>query len=67
MEMDNYLTMQVFTVVVAAILLITFYILAAGSLMSGTNMLTPMLMIILSVIALAILSTLNKIAKKLKA
>jgi hypothetical protein len=65
--MDNYLTMQVFTVVVAAILLVTFYILAAGSLISGVNLLTPMLLIILSVICLAILSTLNKIAKKLKA
>lgn len=65
--MDNYLTMQVFTVVVAAILLVTFYILAAGSLVTGTNLLTPLILIILSVICLAILSTLNNIAKKMKA
>ena len=65
--MDNYLTMQVFTVVVSAVLLVTFYMLAAGSLVTGANLLTPMVLIILSVICLAILSTLNKIAKKLKA
>ena len=65
--MDNYLTMQVFTVVVAAVLLVTFYMLAAGSLAAGIDMITPLLIIILSVICLAILSTLNKIAQKLKA
>ena len=67
MAMDNYLAMQVFTVVVAAVLLVTFYILAAGSMAAGTNLITPLMLIILSVICLAILSTLNKIAKKLKA
>jgi cytosine/uracil/thiamine/allantoin permease len=67
MSMDNYLAMQVFTVVVAAVLLVTFYILAAGSMASGANLMTPLILIILSVICLAILSTLNKIAKKLKA
>lgn len=67
MSVDNYLAMQVFTVVVAAVLLVTFYILAAGSMASGTNLMTPLVLIILSVICLAILSTLNKIAKKLKA
>lgn len=67
MSMDNYLAMQVFTVVVAAVLLVTFYILAAGSMAAGANLMTPLMLIILSVICLAILSTLNKIAKKLKA
>gem|GEM_PF-2072035 len=65
--MDNYLTVQVFIVVVSAVLLVTFYMIAAGALVAGTNMLTPLLLIIMSVICLAILSTLNKIAKKLKA
>ena len=67
MGMDNYMTMQVFSVVVAAILLVTFYALAAGSLAAGTNLITPLLLIILSVICLAILSTLTKMAKKMKA
>ncbi|RLI96263.1 MAG: hypothetical protein DRO99_04730 [Candidatus Aenigmatarchaeota archaeon] len=65
--MDNYMTMQVFTVAVAAVLLVTFYMLAAGALASGINIITPLLLIILSVICLAILSMLNKIALKMKA
>jgi cytosine/uracil/thiamine/allantoin permease len=65
--MDNYLTIQVFTVAVAAVLLVTFYMIAAGSLAAGVNMITPLLLIIVSVIMLAILSMLNKISKKLKA
>lgn len=65
--MDNYMTMQVFSVAVSAVLLVTFYVLAAGSLISGANMITPMLLIINSVIMLAILSMITKMAKKMKA
>ena len=65
--MDNYLTMQIFSIAVALVLLITFYVLVAGAFISGNDMMTPLLLIILSVICLAILSMLVKIAQKMKA
>jgi hypothetical protein len=65
--MDDYMTVQIFSIVVAVVLMITFYAIAAGSLLTGANMITPLLLIILSVICLGILSVLTKIAKKLKA
>ena len=60
---------QVFTVAAAAVLLIIFYLLLATSLVTGVEVFTPLMLIVLSVICLGIfteLITFEKILSKKK-
>ena len=64
--MENYSISQVFSVAVAVVLLFTFYILLAANLVTNQGLLTPLLLIIIAVIALAIMMEVSKIESQLK-
>ena len=58
---------QVFTIAAAAVLLVIFYLLLATSLVTGVEVFTPLMLIVLSVICLGIfaeLMTFEKILSK---
>ncbi len=63
--MEKFLTTQVFTVAVAVVLLITFYLLLATSLTTGIEVFTPLILIVLAVICLGIFAELTKVEKAL--
>lgn len=63
--MEKYLTAQVFTVAVAAVLLITFYLLLATSLVTGIEVFTPLILIVIAVICLGIFAEMTKLEKAL--
>jgi hypothetical protein len=59
---DSYMINQVFSVVIIALLGITFYVVAVDNLASGgANGLVPLVLIIIAITCLAILSELSKI------
>ncbi|MBI4176278.1 MAG: hypothetical protein HY518_03670 [Candidatus Aenigmarchaeota archaeon] len=59
--MKKDLTAQVFSAVIAVVLLITFYILLLSDFVRGTQAnITPMILIIIAIILLAIFSVLHK-------
>ncbi|MBI4020480.1 MAG: hypothetical protein HY367_04050 [Candidatus Aenigmarchaeota archaeon] len=59
--MKKDLTAQVFSAVIAVVLLITFYILLLSDFVRGTQAnVTPMILIIIAIILLAIFSVLHK-------
>lgn len=68
--MDKYMTTQVFTVAVALILALIFYMLLLANVMTQyqqyQSFLTPLLLIIIAIIILAIFSLLSKIASQLE-
>jgi len=60
--MKQYLMKQIFSVVVAIVLLVTFYIVLMADLATpGETFITPLVLIIIAVIALAIFAELAKI------
>lgn len=60
--MKQYLIKQIFSVVVAIVLLVTFYIVLMADLATpGETLITPLVLIIIAVIALAIFAELAKI------
>jgi len=60
---NEYLFKQVFSVVVLALLTITFYMLAAGGLAGGIQTtIVPLLLIIIAIICLAIMSEVAKLS-----
>ena len=68
---SEYLLKQVFSVVIVALLVLTFYMLTAGGLAGKLeNSMTLMLLILLAVVCIAILSEVSKInlilSKKMK-
>ncbi len=59
---NEYLFKQVFSVVVLALLAVTFYMLAIGGLTSGLeSAITPLLLIIIAIIGLSIMSEVAKL------
>ena len=63
---DKYLFKQVFSVAVAVILLVTFYILLAIDMTTPTqNFITPMILIIISITVLAIFSEIVNIEENI--
>lgn len=66
--MKKYIFSQTFTIIVAIILVITFYILLQTAVVKGNYeiLITPMILIILSIIGLAIFSVLTKIEFQLR-
>ena len=66
MMIDQYLFKQVFSVAIAAVLLITFYIVLAIDMATPTqNFIEPLLLIIISVTALAIFSEIVNLGEKI--
>ena len=71
MKIEKDLTIQVFSITISIILMIIFYILLTTGLMLGTesfmsqNIITPLMLIIIAIICLAIFSTLSKIESKM--
>jgi hypothetical protein len=63
--MEKYLTAQVFTVAVAVVLLIVFYLLLATSLTTGIEIFTPLILIVIAVICLGIFAEMTNLEKKL--
>ena len=63
--MEKYLTAQVFTVAIAAVLLVTFYLLLATSLVTGIEVFTPLILIVIAVICLGIFAEITKLEKVL--
>jgi hypothetical protein len=63
MKFENeYLFKQVFSVVIIVLLLVTFYIMVAGSSVTGMgNVITPLLLIIIAIVCLAIMSEVAKL------
>ena len=64
MKVENeYLFKQVFSVVVLALLTVTFYMLAVGGLASGIETtIVPLLLIIIAIVCLAIMSEVAKLS-----
>lgn len=66
--MKQYLIKQVFSVVVAVVLLVTFYIVMMADLSTpGQTFITPLILIIIAVICLAMFAELVKIEYYIKA
>jgi len=60
---NEYLFKQVFSVVVLALLTVTFYMLAVGGLASGIETtIVPLLLIIIAIVCLAIMSEVAKLS-----
>jgi len=59
--MKSYLIAQIFTAVIAALLIFTFYALLATSIITGQSMIAELIMIVNAVILLAIFAMLAKI------
>lgn len=65
--MKQYLIKQIFSIVVAIVLLITFYIVLMADLATpGDTLITPLILIIIAVVCLAIFSELVKIEYYIK-
>jgi hypothetical protein len=66
-ESESYLFRQVFSVVIVALLVITFYMIAVAGLSTGSieSAITPMLLIIIAITCLAILSEMSKLGMML--
>ena len=70
MKIERDLTSQVFAAVISIVLVITFYIVLMAGLLRGTEsfvsegVLTPLILIIIAIILLAIFSTIAKLEKK---
>ena len=65
--MKQYLIKQAFSIVVAVVLLVTFYIVIMADLATpGETFVTPLVLIIIAVICLAIFSELAKIEYYIK-
>ena len=64
MKVENeYLFKQVFSVVVLALLTVTFYMLAVGGLAGGIETtIVPLLLIIIAIVCLAIMSEVAKLS-----
>jgi hypothetical protein len=58
---DEHLFKQVFSVVILALLLATFYMLAISGMGKFETAITPMLLIVIAVICLSIMSELSRI------
>lgn len=61
----KYTTSQVFTLVVAALLVVTFYILMAANMITGQNFLGDMIMIVIAITLLAIFSSVQRIESRI--
>jgi len=67
MEMKQYLIKQIFSMVVAIVLLITFYIILMADLATpGETFITPLILIIIAIVCLAIFAELVKIEYYIK-
>jgi hypothetical protein len=65
--MKQYLIKQIFSIVVAIVLLITFYIVLMADLATpGDTLITPLILIIIAIICLAIFGELSKIEYYIK-
>ncbi len=65
--MKQYLMKQLFSIVVAIVLLITFYIILMAQLaVPGQSLLTPLVLIVIAIILLAIFAELVKIEYYIK-
>ncbi len=65
--MKQYLIKQIFSIVVTIVLLITFYIVLMADLATpGDTLITPLILIIIAVVCLAIFSELVKIEYYIK-
>ena len=65
--MKQYLIKQIFSIIIAVLLLITFYMLTTAELsMPGNNFITPLVLIIIAVVGLAIFAELVKIEYYIK-
>ncbi|MCK4496606.1 MAG: hypothetical protein KAU24_00300 [Candidatus Aenigmarchaeota archaeon] len=65
--MKQYLIKQIFSIVVTIVLLITFYIVLMADLaIPGDTLITPLILIIIAVVCLAIFSELVKIEYYIK-
>ena len=71
MKLARDLTSQVFAAVISIVLVITFYLVLMTGLLRGTEsfvsegVLTPLILIIIAIILLAIFSTIAKLENKL--
>lgn len=59
--MKKYLISQSLSIVIAILLVFTFYMLLAGALVSGQNFMSDMILIVIAVILLAMFNVLTKI------
>jgi hypothetical protein len=59
--MQKYLISQVFSVIVVAVLVFTFYALLAANMMTNQNLLTPMILIIIAIVLIAIFLVVTRI------
>ena len=65
--MKQYLIKQIFSIVVSIVLLITFYIVLMADLATpGDTLITPLILIIIAIVCLAIFSELVKIEYYIK-
>ena len=63
--MDKYQISRVFSLIVAAFLVFTFYVLLAANVATGRNFMTDMILIVIAIALLAIFSSVQKIESKI--
>jgi len=61
----KYTISQAFSILVAAVLVFTFYLLIMATAATGQNFLTELLLIVMAIIMLAIFSSVSKIEEKI--
>ena len=64
--MKRYIVTQAISITVAVILVFTFYILLLANMLTGQNLLTPLILIINTIVLLAIFTVVSRMEHYLK-